>query len=82
MVSVIIITALLCIMAVCACFMAHAEKEERYATENELKEVYEHEQKVAEIITDANKTKADAKTGDHSVDFNYMADKLHDYASK
>ena len=68
--------------AVCAFFMAQAEKKERRKIQNELNEVKKHEEHAAEIISKANKTKADARTGDHSADIKYMADKLHDYAQK
>lgn len=68
--------------AVCAFIMAQAEKKERYKIKKQLDEVYEHEEHAAEIISNANKTKADARTGKHSTDIKYMADKLHDYAKK
>ena len=68
--------------AVCAFIMAQAEKKERYKIQKKLDEVYEHEEHAVEIISNANKTKADARTGDHSVDIKYMADKLRDYANK
>lgn len=68
--------------AVCAFIMAQAEKKERYKIQKQLNEVYEHEKDAAEIISNANKTKADARTGKHSTDIKYMADKLHDYAKK
>ena len=48
----------------------------------QIKEAQEHAEKTAEVITDANKTKADARTGDRKRDINYMADKLHEYAKK
>lgn len=78
----IIACVIMGVFAVCAFIMAQAEKKERRKTEKELNEVYEHEAKAAEIITEANKTKADARTGDHSADIKYMADKLHHYANK
>nr|DAR01527.1 MAG TPA: hypothetical protein [Caudoviricetes sp.] len=68
--------------AVCAFIMAQAEKKERYKIKKQLDEVYEHEKDAAEIISNANKTKADARTGKHSTDIKFMADKLHDYAKK
>lgn len=46
------------------------------------KEIEEEERKKNEITAEANKTKADARTGDHERDFNYMADKLHDLSKK
>ena len=46
------------------------------------KEIKAEEEKTNEIIADANNTKADARTGDHERDFNYMADKLHEFAKK
>lgn len=70
------------ILAICAFIMAQAEKKERLKIKKQLDEVYEHEEHAAEIISNANKTKADARTGDHSADIKYMADKLHDYAKK
>ena len=77
-----IVCVLMGFFAVCAFIMAQAEKKERYKIQNELNEVKKHEEHAAEIISNANKTKADARTGDHSSDVNYMADKLHDYAHK
>ena len=77
-----IVCVLMGIFAVCAFIMAQAEKKERYKIQKQLDEVYEHEEHAAEIISKANKTKADARTGDHSADVKYMADKLHDYAKK
>ena len=77
-----IVCVLMGIFAICAFIMAQAEKKERRKIQNELNEVKKHEEHAAEIISNANKTKADARTGDHSVDIKYMADKLHDYAKK
>lgn len=81
-----IILVTICVLmgffAVCAFIMAQAEKKERYKIQKQLDEVYEHEEHTAEIISNANKTKADARTGDHSTDIKFMADKLHDYAKK
>ena len=77
-----IVCVLMGIFAICAFIMAQAEKKERRKIQNELNEVKKHEEHTAEIISNANKTKADARTGDHSVDIKYMADKLHDYAQK
>lgn len=78
----IIVCVLLGIFAVCAFIMAKNEKKERYKIQKKLDEAYEHEEQAAEIISKANKTKADSRTGDYSADIKYMADKLHDYASK
>ena len=53
------------------------------ATEKKAeKKANEKLQKTADIISEANKTKADANTGDHKHDFNFMADKLHKLANK
>ena len=78
----IFVCVLMGFFAVCAFIMAQAEKKERYKIQKKLDEVYEHEEHAAKIISNANKTKADARTGDHSADVKYMADKLHDYANK
>lgn len=82
--TIILVTVcvLMGFFAVCAFIMAQAEKKERYKIKKQLDEVYEHEKDAAEIISNANKTKADARTGKHSTDIKFMADKLHDYAKK
>lgn len=46
------------------------------------KEYAQREARKNEAITEANKTKADARTGNHERDFNFMADKLHHLANK
>lgn len=48
----------------------------------EGKKENEEAEKAADITTEANETKAGARTGNHERDFNYMADKLHDIANK
>lgn len=63
-------------------FILTKELKENKKLNEEVKNKNEHADKTADIITEANKTKADARTGDHSADFNYMADKLHDYANR
>lgn len=78
----IFVCVLMGFFAVCAFIMAHAEKKERYKIQKQLDEAKKHEEQTADTITEANKTKADARTGDHSSDVNYMAGKLHDYAHK
>lgn len=61
-------------------YLATKTRKENKALENEIKEARENEQKTAEIITEANKTKAEANSGDIDNDLNYMAGKLHDLA--
>lgn len=66
---------------------ARLEKEKREAVQKaadankQAEEVKKHADKASEITADANKTKADARTGDHSGDVAFMAGKLHDYAN-
>ena len=78
----IFVCVLMGILAIRAFLMAQAEKKERYKIQKQLDEVYKHEEHTSEIISNSNKTKADARTGNHSADIKYMADKLHDYANK
>ena len=78
----IFVCVLMGILAIRAFLMAQAEKKERRKIQNELNEVKKHEEHTSEIISNANKTKADARTGDHSADIKCMADKLHNYANK
>ena len=68
--------------AVGSTYVANKERKERKQAEKELREKIEHENKAAEIINEANKTKSDAISGDIDNDLNYMAGKLHEYASK
>ena len=68
-----------------AAFLAYAyfkELARRKKAERELREARENEERAAEIIGDANKTKADAVSGDNGRDLEYMAGKLRDYAAK
>lgn len=51
-----------------------AEKKEREAAENG--------ERIADKITEANKIKQNANTGNFDNDFNYIAGKLHEYAKK
>lgn len=78
----ILITVVAVIFGAGAFYVATKEHKERKETEKELKEAHEHENKAAEIINEANKTKSDAISGDIDNDLDYMAGKLHEYASK
>ena len=78
----ILIAAVAVLFAGGSFYVANKERKERKQAEKELREKIEHENKAAEIINEANKTKADAISGDIDNDLNYMAGKLHEYASK
>ena len=78
----ILIAAVAVLFAVGSTYVANKERKERKQAEKELREKIEHENKAAEIINEANKTKSDAISGDIDNDLNYMAGKLHEYASK
>ena len=78
----ILIAAVAVLFAGGSFYVASKERKERKQTEKELREKIEHENKAAEIINEANKTKSDAISGDIDNDLNYMAGKLHEYASK
>ena len=78
----ILIAAVAVLFGVGSFYVASKERKERKQTEKELEEKIEHENKATEIINEANKTKSDAISGDIDNDLNYMAGKLHEYASK
>ncbi len=78
----ILIAAVAVLFAGGSFYVASKERKERKQAEKELKEKKENEQKAAEIISEANDTKNDAISGDIDNDLNYMAGKLHEYASK
>ena len=79
---IILIAVIAVLFAVGSSWLAAKERKERKQAEKELEEKIEHENKAAEIINEANKTKSDAISGDIDNDLNYMAGKLHEYASK
>ena len=79
---IILIAVIAVLFAVGSPWLAAKERKERKQAEKELREKIEHENKAAEIINEANKTKSDAISGDIDNDLNYMAGKLHEYASK
>lgn len=79
---IILIAVIAVLFGVGSSWLAAKEHKERKAAEKEVKELQQHEEKAAEIINEANKTKSDAISGDIDNDLNYMAGKLHEYASK
>lgn len=79
---IILIAVIAVLLGAGSLYFAIKEHKKRKETEKELKEAREHESKAAQIINEANKTKSDAISGDIDNDLNYMAGKLHEYASK
>ena len=79
---IILIAVIAVLFAIGSIWLAAKERKERKQAEKELREKIEHENKATEIINEANKTKSDAISGDIDNDLNYMAGKLHEYASK
>ena len=79
---IILIAIIAVLFAVGSTWLAAKERKERKQVEKELEEKIEHENKATEIINEANKTKSNAISGDIDNDLNYMAGKLHEYASK
>ena len=59
-------------------YVAKTNKEAREVE----KRIKTEENKVNETITEANNTKAGARTGNPEHDIKYMGDKLHELASK
>lgn len=77
--TLIVVLVIMAFFAIGSFIIAIAEKRARIKEEKENKE---HDKKAAEIITQANETKEAARSGNHGRDLNYMAGKLHDYATK
>lgn len=67
-IPIIFLAVILFVIGIEAIILKSEEKNEKKVKENDKK-----------IIENAEKTKADARTGDHSADIKYMADKLHQY---
>ena len=77
-----LVVAIVAILGAGATYLNYERRKYEHKLTEQAKEAAENEKRKADIITEANKTKADARTGDHSSDVKYMADKLHDYAHK
>src|SRR5574344_36681 len=73
--------ALFGVLAVGGTFLNYERKQHRRETERIKKEGAENAQHTADIITDAEKIKQDANTGNQSNDLHTMADQLHHYAN-
>ena len=79
---IVLIAVIAVLLGAGSLYFAVKEHKKRKETEKELTEAREHESKAAQINNEANKTKSDAISGDIDNDLNYMAGKLHEYASK
>ena len=79
--TVILIIALVgvSLFGVSAFLLAQVYRKDSKQKEKELKEAQENAERTADIITEANKAKADARSGDHKRDLDFMANKLHEY---
>lgn len=89
MVVAILICVFLTLFAIFAFYVACKEKQERKEIEKEKaeieqakKESEENAKRKEQATIQANETKANARTGNHSDDLNFMANKLHEYANK
>ena len=81
-ITVIIICVLCVVFGGLSFYLAVTERRERKEQEKYAQEVKDNAEKAADATTEANKTKADARTGNRERDLNYMAQRLHEYAQK
>ena len=72
--------ALFGVLAVGGMFLNYERKEHQREKERIKREGAENAQHTADIITEAEKIKNEANTGNHSNDLHTMANQLHDYA--
>lgn len=77
--TVVIVVVIL--FAISSFLLAQVYRKEVKTKDKELKEARENAERTAEIITEANKAKADARSGDHKRDLDFMANKLHEYSA-
>ena len=81
-----VISIFICIITVVfaalAFYLAIQEKQAQKELEKEIQERTEYARKQAEAVTEANNTKAEARTGNIERDLDYMANRLHEYAKK
>ena len=75
-----LLIALFGVLAVGGMFLNYERKQHRRETEQLKKEGAENAQHTADTITEAEKIKNDANTGNHSNDLHTMANQLHNYA--
>ncbi|MCQ2485826.1 MAG: hypothetical protein MJ168_10910 [Clostridia bacterium] len=81
-VILILISIFFILFAIGAFYVAMKEHAALKKAEDENKKQKQQAAENAEIISKANQTKADARTGNHNSDFNFIAGKLHDYANR
>ena len=75
------LTTALCAVVIIGRMILKAEKARHEREENKIRqEGAENAQHTANIITEAEKIKNNANTGNHSDDLHTMAEQLHNYA--
>ena len=75
------LTTALCAVSIIGRMILNAEKARHEREENKIRqEGAENAQHTANIITEAEKIKNNANTGNHSDDLHTMAEQLHNYA--
>lgn len=72
--------ALVGVLAVGGMFLNNERKKHQREEDRIRKEGAENARHTADIITEAEKIKNEANTGNHSDDLHTMADQLHNYA--
>lgn len=73
--------ALFGVLAVGGMFLNYERKQHRRETERIKKEGAENAQHMADAISEADKIKENANTGNHADDMHTMAEQLHQYAN-
>lgn len=76
-----LLMALFGVLAVGGMFLNYERKEHQREKERIRQEGAENAQHTADIITEAEKIKNKANTGNHTDDMHTMADQLHNYAN-
>ncbi len=76
-----LVVAIVAILGVGATYLNYERRKyERKLTE-QAKETAENEKRKADIITETERIKQNANTGNHTNDMHTMADQLHNYAN-
>lgn len=76
-----LVVAIVAILGVGATYLNYERRKyERKLTE-QAKEAAENEKRKADIITETERIKQNANTGNHTNDMHTMADQLHNYAN-
>lgn len=76
-----LVVAIVAILGVGATYLNYERRKYERKLTQQAKEAAENEKRKADIITETERIKQNANTGNHTNDMHTMADQLHNYAN-